>query len=103
MKAFHVASAAACALLVAAPVTAKADQDPIRYIAANCTNCHATSGRGSGGMPSLAGLQTAYIAEQMRLFRDGKRPSTVMHQIAKGYSEQQIERLADYFGRHGAK
>jgi cytochrome c553 len=35
----------------------------------------------------------------MRAFRDGSRPATVMHQIAKGYSDQQIELIADYFAR----
>nr|MBA3590336.1 cytochrome C [Methylibium sp.] len=39
----------------------------------------------------------AYSAEQMRAFRDGKRPATVMHQIAKGYSDAQITALAAYF------
>jgi cytochrome c553 len=33
----------------------------------------------------------------MRAFRDGKRPATVMHQIAKGYSDAQIESLAAWF------
>jgi cytochrome c553 len=77
--------------------------EPIRYVASNCANCHGTSGRSGGGMPSLAGLQKPYIAEQMRLFRDGKRPATIMHQIAKGYSDEQIEQLADFFARQGAK
>ena len=33
------------------------------------------------------------------LFRDGKRPATIMHQIAKGYTDQQFEQLADFFAR----
>jgi cytochrome c553 len=33
----------------------------------------------------------------MRAFRDGKRPATVMHQIAKGYSDAQIEAMASWF------
>jgi cytochrome c553 len=33
----------------------------------------------------------------MRAFRDGKRPATVMHQIAKGYSDPQIDTLAAWF------
>ena len=33
----------------------------------------------------------------MRAFRDGKRPATVMHQLAKGYSDAQIDALAGYF------
>ena len=50
-------------------------------------------------MPSLAGQQKTYIVEQMRAFRDGKRPATIMHQIAKGYTDQQIELVAEFFSR----
>jgi cytochrome c553 len=98
------ASGAMIALVVATPVHAQpAPPNPIRYVAANCANCHGTLGHTSGAMPSLAGLQKPYFLEQMRLFREGKRPATVMHQIAKGYSEDQVEALADYFARQAAK
>ena len=48
-------------------------------------------------MPSLAGQQKVYIIEQMSAFRDGKRPATIMHQLAKGYTDPQIEPIADFF------
>jgi cytochrome c553 len=32
---------------------------------------------------ALAGLPKEHIASQMRAFRDGARPATIMHQIAK--------------------
>jgi cytochrome c553 len=50
-------------------------------------------------MPSLAGQPKAQIVEQMKAFRDGKRPATIMHQLAKGYTDQQIELVADFFSR----
>ena len=46
---------------------------------------------------SLAGLPRDHIAAQMRAFRDGQRPATVMHQIAKGYTDAQIDALAACF------
>jgi cytochrome c553 len=70
-----------------------------RYLAANCANCHGTTGNAQGSMPSLAGQQKAYIVEQMKAFRDGKRPATIMHQLAKGYTDQQLELIADYYSR----
>jgi cytochrome c553 len=48
-------------------------------------------------MVSLAGLPKEHIAKQLRDFKDGRRPATVMHQIAKGYSDQQIDVMAAWF------
>lgn len=70
-----------------------------RYVAANCANCHGTKGIAEGSMPSLAGQPKTYIVEQMKAFRDGKRAATIMHQLAKGYTDQQIELIADHFSR----
>jgi cytochrome c553 len=70
-----------------------------RYLAATCANCHGTTGTAQGAMPSLAGQQKTFIVEQMKAFRDGKRPATIMHQLAKGYTDQQIDLIADYFAR----
>jgi cytochrome subunit of sulfide dehydrogenase len=73
-----------------------------RYLAANCANCHGTLGVATGGMPGLAGLKKDYIIEQMRAFRDGKRQATIMHQLAKGYTDEQIVAMADFFSRQKA-
>ncbi len=70
-----------------------------RYLAANCANCHGTDGRGDGVIPRLAGVSASYIVEQMQAFRNGRRQATVMHQLAKGYSDAQVSALADYFSR----
>ena len=70
-----------------------------RYLAANCANCHGTYGSAQGSMPSLAGQQKSYIIDQVKAFRDGKRPATIMHQLSKGYTDQQIELIADHFSR----
>ena len=72
------------------------------YLAANCANCHGTSGNAKGAMPSLAGQPKATIVEQMKAFRDGKRPATIMHQLSKGYTDAQIEAIADHFSRQPA-
>jgi cytochrome subunit of sulfide dehydrogenase len=71
----------------------------MRSLAATCANCHGTEGVAVQGdaMARLAGLPKDYIVAQMLAFREGKRPATVMHQITKGYSTEQIEALASYF------
>jgi cytochrome subunit of sulfide dehydrogenase len=48
-------------------------------------------------VPGLAGLPASYVSEQMKAFKAGTRPATVMHQISKGYSDAQIESMAAYF------
>jgi cytochrome subunit of sulfide dehydrogenase len=67
-------------------------------LAAPCAICHGTDGRAvTKDVVPLAGLPREHIASQMRAFRDGQRPATVMHQIAKGYTDAQIDALAAWF------
>lgn len=85
------------ASVLAAPVHA---QDA-RYLAGNCANCHGTDGQSAagGGMSTLAGMPRAYFLEQLAAFRSGARPATIMHQLVKGYTDEQLARLADHFER----
>ncbi len=95
-RAAIAAGAAIAAMLAAGPAAA---QDAGRYLAGNCANCHGTDGVSAGGMPSLAGQPKAYMVGQMQEFKAGKRPATIMHQLSKGYTDQQIEMLAEFFSR----
>ena len=73
-------------------------QDRAQQLASACAICHGTEGRtDSKALIPLAGLPRDHIASQMRAFRDGSRPATVMHQIAKGYTDEQIDALAAWF------
>jgi cytochrome c553 len=87
----------AAAALAAAGAAAQDRQG--RNLAAACAICHGTDGRPAPNAPliPLAGLPRDHIATQMRAFRDGKRPATVMHQIAKGYTDPQIEAIAAWY------
>jgi cytochrome subunit of sulfide dehydrogenase len=80
-------------------------QDPgTRSLAATCASCHGTDGQSATKeVPALAGLPKEHIASQMKAFKDGSRPATVMHQLAKGYTDQQIEALAGYFAAQKVK
>lgn len=71
----------------------------LRSLAATCANCHGTNGKAQDGsaVVSLAGLPKDYIVAQMAAFKNGTRPATVMHQLAKGYSDTQIAQIAGYF------
>ncbi|MFN7087298.1 MAG: c-type cytochrome [Burkholderiales bacterium] len=90
---------AALALIggIALPAAA-ADPDYVRGLAATCFTCHGTDGRSVGGVPpSLAGQNKDYLLQQMKDFKAGKRPATIMHQNAKGYTDEQLESIAGYF------
>jgi cytochrome c553 len=96
MTARCILAALACAAL---PAIAQ-DSPAARSLAATCANCHGTDGRSvTQEVASLAGLPKDDIVAKMKAFRDGTRPATVMHQIAKGYSDPQVELVADYFSR----
>ena len=95
--------AALAAALALAPLVAAA-QDPAagRNLAASCAICHGSAGRSvAPEVASLAGAPREQLVERMKAFRDGTRPATVMHQLAKGYTDAQIERMADYFAAQG--
>jgi cytochrome subunit of sulfide dehydrogenase len=90
-------SVVTCALLTTfQPVQAQ----NVAYMAANCANCHGTNGnaQGTGSWP-LAGKSKSYLIEQMAGFKSGTRQATIMHQIAKGYSDEQIAAMAEYFSQ----
>ena len=71
----------------------------LQSLAATCANCHGTGGKSAEGsaVPSLAGMPQEAMVVQMKAFKAGTRPATIMHQLAKGYSDAQIEQLAVYF------
>lgn len=69
---------------------------PERNVAA-CAGCHAPNGAGvPGEFPRLRGQFPSYIAEQLRLFRDGDRTNPVMADIANRMHENDINAIADY-------
>lgn len=71
-----------------------------RFMAANCAYCHGPDGKSRGAIPSLAGLEKGYFVDQMKAFRDGTRPSTVMSKHAQGYTDAEYEALGAWFSTH---
>ena len=90
------------ALCVLAATAARAQHPQLaRNLAATCASCHGTEGASTGAMPRLAGQSRAELLQKMQDFKAGKRPATIMHQIAKGYSDEQIALIVDHLStRH---
>jgi cytochrome subunit of sulfide dehydrogenase len=84
------------AAALCAPAALAADAAARSY-AATCANCHGTNGFAQGAMPALAGLPREHILAQLKAFKDGTRPATIMHQLAKGYTDDQLDLIATYF------
>jgi cytochrome c553 len=83
--------------LVISSATAQAQSLQIKQLAASCAACHGTDGYSVGGMASLAGQSKNSIIEKMAGYKNGKIDATIMHQLSKGYSDEQIEKIAEYF------
>ena len=91
-----LASAAVAGLtMAAAPASAEI---PVEVLARPCAGCHGVDGSSMGpATPTIAGMSKDYFEWSMESYVDGHRPNTVMSRIAKGYTEEQVSRMADYF------
>lgn len=76
---------------------AQAEVNQIRVWAAACANCHGTMGKAEPGNESLAGKDKDELLQKLMDFKTGRKPATLMHQISKGYSDEQLAQLAAYF------
>ena len=98
MRISHLLAGWAIAL-GATGVHAQTDVNLARNLAATCANCHGTNGQAVGkDVKPLAGVPAANIVALMAAYKAGSIPNTtIMHQIAKGYSDDQIKLISGYF------
>jgi cytochrome c553 len=89
----------ALGLLVATSAAVAADPNLPRNLAATCANCHGTNGNAvkGGGLDSLAGIPKDKTLQKLADFKSGDKPASIMHQITKGYTEEQLDLIATYF------
>ncbi len=73
-----------------------------RNLAATCANCHGTNGQARGDMKPLAGVSAEKIVAMLADFKSGAQPATIMHQISKGYSDEQIKLIAGFLAAQPA-
>lgn len=66
-------------------------------LAQACAGCHGQSGEGQGAIVDIAGYDRAAFIQTWAEFRANARPATIMGRIARGYTEAEVEALADYF------
>jgi cytochrome c553 len=73
----------------------------VRSLADSCAACHGTLGRAAPGstLRALAGARKEDMLTALTEFKAGRWPATVMHQITKGYTDEELAALADYFSK----
>ena len=66
---------------------------------AACITCHGREGRAANSdyFPRLAGKPAAYLYEQLRSFRDGRRQQSEMSYLLVNLSDAYLRDMADYF------
>jgi cytochrome subunit of sulfide dehydrogenase len=81
---------------------AQAGANIARNLAATCTSCHGTNGVSQSDIPSLAGTPKADLVRKLQDFKSEAQAGTVMPQLAKGYTDDQIELIAGWFAAQKA-
>ena len=92
-------SVLATAALALGAGAAQAQTDPlqVRSWAAACASCHGTNGKAQPGNEPLAGQNKDEMMKKLMDFKSGAKPATIMHQLAKGYTDEQLAAITAWF------
>jgi cytochrome subunit of sulfide dehydrogenase len=91
MKATGLLLAIVAAIALSAPAGA---QPAAPAGATSCSGCHGRAE--NSAMPSLRGRSARYLTLTMEAFRTGERSATVMDRIAKGFTADETQAIADW-------
>ena len=98
MKHKILATASALILAASANVAIAGDAAAGKAKAASCNACHGANGISAiPTYPNLAGQKEAYLAKQMKAFKDGTRKDPTMNAMAKPLSDADIANLSAHF------
>ncbi len=91
------------AMILCAPLIARAESAQELYdsmIGNACAQCHGTGGQSNDNLLApLKGMDRNHLIASMKNYRDNKTDATVMHQLAKGFNDSQLESLANFFNK----
>lgn len=95
-----LASAALAHAQAPAPTPApasKASDFQVQLWASSCMSCHGPGGKAVGTGLAIGGKPAQELYNKLLGYKNGKLPATVMHQHAKGYSDEELSRIAEHF------
>ncbi len=102
MNRFRIALLLASSLVLP-PALAQPSISPGERLASTCTGCHGTRGHTAGtALPPLAGQPRETLLASLKAFKDGSRPATIMTQLARGYTDEQLAQIAAWFAAQPA-
>lgn len=71
-------------------------------LANSCFSCHGFEGKlDNAEITPLANYPASLIISQMKAYRDGTRQGTIMNRHARGYTDEEIELMANFIGLQG--
>mgnify|MGYP006373482649 CR=1 FL=1 len=84
---------------VAQPAKASPADFQTTLWAVSCMACHGTDGKAEGVGLSLYGRTSQDLTDTLLAYKSGKKTGTIMDQHAKGYSDDELKRIALYFSQ----
>lgn len=65
----------------------------------SCMACHGTDGKAEGVARAIGGRPAEELLTALLEYKADKRQGTVMPQHVKGYSDDELKRIAEFFSR----
>jgi sulfide dehydrogenase cytochrome subunit len=89
----------ACGHVAAQDRTKRAADFQASLWAASCMACHGTDGKAEGTGLSLGARPADELYGILLAYKTGQRTGTIMQQHAKGYSDEELRRIAQHFAQ----
>jgi sulfide dehydrogenase cytochrome subunit len=94
LSALAMMSLSARAQPAAPPASAPVSDLQARLWASSCMACHGTDGKAEGTGLNLYGRSATELSTALLAYRNGSRTGTIMNKHAKGYTEAELQRIA---------
>ena len=92
------------AIMLFLPLTSSADKmSRATMLSYPCAGCHGTDGVSPGSIPRIDCKSSDSILKAMKDYRDGKVFSTIMGRHVKGYTDEELQTIANFFGSKCSK
>jgi sulfide dehydrogenase cytochrome subunit len=66
--------------------------------ATSCSGCHSPTATDTSTPPRLVGRDPAKMVAALQEFRSGQRKGTIMDRIVKGFTPEEIQAIAAWYG-----